>query len=766
MLSELPISFDSPRAMEIAATITGLVLLAAWVRRPAMPRLTLLCWLMGLLLLTLACGGITWNRPARQVVAVMVDLSPSTRTADYRDLAVLDRRIRELLRDLPYRVRYFASHTIDDPPPGPRLDDLPAEQTVYTPPAAAAVLLFSDCCFELPARSPPTYVVVDAGLDDTEDAAVGNLELRGNEAEVTVNNPGGSRRLTFHGAADPMPVNVPAGSMVISRTLAPGMSRVSAELSPGDAWPENDSLSAIVAAPAEFERWWVGHSDPGPPWRVFTPQDLPTDPADYLLPAIVVLDDVPASELGELRRRRLRQYVRDVGGGLMILGGERAFAAGDYQGTDLDAISPLASNPPQPTTHWVVLADASGSMSSDAGGKSRFDYVTGAIAQLLPRLPPQDVVSVGSFSDELRWWAQAKAVKDVALMTIPPAAIFPHGPTNLQPALESIGRSADGKMPVQLLVLSDFDTDIQNPDDLAQLLKANNVHLHLLAIGEGTALTVLRQISARTQGTVARQLDPARWAAAALELARAAGSNKVEHRSIGVSFEAEAAGLQAAAVSTWNHVWVKESATRLAEAADGSDTHPMAAWWNAGEGRALAAAFEPPPAQARGLAGIVARPPHDPRFRLTWQTGPRLRLVIDAADASQVFNDLQPRLELRPDLAATRPTSVAIPQTGPGRYEVSMPAPRASVLGTVRIEGRVIGQAAIAGRYAPEFDAIGNDHAAMNELARRSGGQVVTPDRSAPLDIRWPRQPVGLTSLLAMAGAAMIALGLAWWRIS
>jgi hypothetical protein len=53
----------------------------------------------------------------------------------------------------------------------------------------------------------------------------------------------------------------------------------------------------------------------------------------------------------------------------------------------------------------------------------------------------------------------------------------------------------------------------------------------------------------------------------------------------------------------------------------------------------------------------------------------------------------------------------------------------------------------------------------MAELARLSGGQVIAPDQTWPIDIRWPRHTMPLTSPLAIAGAALIAIGLAWWKL-
>jgi hypothetical protein len=714
-LGRLPLTFDATWALGAVLALVAVTILIAFLRRPVAPRGTFILCGTGLLLFALASANPILQRPGPREVAVMVDLSPSTRTARYRDRATLDRRIAELLRGTPYRIQYFADGTHPVDASGPQLPDLPADRTTYHPPAAAAVLLFSDCRFALPEQSPPTYVCVDVGLDDPPDAAVANLEIRGTDAAISLRNRGAPRRLTIDGTNPASPTTMPAGSLVITRSLTTGVSQVAAELSPGDAWPENDALATIVPPPQRRERWWIGGSSAPPGWRAMRPGDLPTEPNAYLAAASIALDNVAASDLSALQQQRLQQYVRDLGGGLLILGGDRAFAAGGYQGTPIDAICPLASSPPAPTTHWVLLADGSGSMSEAVPGGTKWQSATGAIAQVLPHLPPEDVASVGSFSESLQWWVEGKPVRDAMKLPVPPSSAYPHGPTNLQPALEAIARSADGKMPVHVLVLSDFETQITGAPQLADLLKSKHISLHLLAIGEGTALPALRQVAAATGGRVMTQLD------------------------------------------LWNRTWLKEGASKLAEARAGAEPVPMAASWNAGEGRVLGVAFAPDASTVERLAGLVARPPRDPRFHVSWETGSRLRVKIDAISGREYLNGQPLSLE-------TGDARHPVPQTGPGQYELAIDAPRSASVATVRIGDQVLERFAIAGRYAPEFDGIGNDLAAMRELARRSGGAVVPPDQARPLDIHWPVREVPLVSVLSIAGAALIGAGLLWWQ--
>lgn len=746
------LSFDFSIGGWIVLALGASAVAIALVRRPAAPRLTFLLWLFGLILLATAAGKPAWNRRPSQTVTVMVDLSASTRTAQYRDRATLERRIHELLRDTPYRIEFFADGTRPLDPSLTHLPDLPSDQTTYTPPAAAAVLLFSDCRFPLPEQSPPTYVCVDIGLDDPPDAAVSNLETRGTEAAVSFRNSGRPRRTSFEGITS-APTTLPSGSIVISRTIAPGATHLSAELSPGDPWPENDALRAVVPPPEKLERWRVGRSPATEGWRAIDPRALPTDASEYLAAGVIVLDNVSTSDLSDLQEQRLEQYVRDLGGGMLILGGDRAFAAGGYEGTPIDALSPLASDPPLPTTHWMLLADASGSMSESVPGGTKWKYVTDAIIGALPRLPQDDLASVGSFAESLQWWIEGRPVRDAAMTPLPPADAYPHGPTNLQPAVEHIAHSVDGRMPVQLLVLSDFDTQVTGAPELAELLNSKKVHLHLLAIGQGTALPILRQVAAQTGGSVLTELDPSRWSSAARKLARAAGAKLLRHDLIRVTFSSDAQGVPIQATDSWNRVWLKPKATLLAQTRENNESIPMGAEWNVGDGRVMAAAFSPSPAATEVLAARIAAPPRDPRFHVTWETESLLRVTIDAIDGKTYLNGQVMEIDLG---GSTHP----IPETAPGRYELEIEAPRSPAIATLRAGGRVLERIALAGRYAPEFDAIGNDLPAMRDLASRSGGAVIPPNQGTPIDIHWPPQRVSMVPAMAIAGAFFIGLGL------
>jgi hypothetical protein len=744
-----PMSLDSPSTAAAGAILVGVIAVIVRLRRLAVPRATLWFCLVGAAAWALAAGDPSWRRPHEGQVNVLLDLSPSTRIADFRDRQRLDARIAELLGHVKYHLEFFADGAVNDAGNGAALADVPCEKTTLPPLTGDAVVLFSDARFPLPAAGPPTYIVADPALEDPNDAAISEFDIRNGQVSATVRNTGKPRGLTVAGASS---VASP-GEFVVTQPLPAGATVVTAQLSVGDPWPENDVLSASPLPPPSVERWWIG-SQPPDGWRSITPDSLPTDESSYLSAGVIVLQNVPAASLDATRRQLLKKYVDEIGGGLIIVGGDRAFGAGRYLGTELEAISPLSSVPPRPTMRWVLLADGSGSMAGP-----NWQNATDALANVLPRLPPNDLADVGSFAQALSWWSTGKTIAQTAKLSLPPADVSPHGPTNLEPVLLQIARSSNGAMPTHLLLISDADVQIDQPAALIALLRQKNIHLHLLAIGAGSGLPVLRHIAATTGGSVVQQLDPRQWTSGAADLLTAAMPTLLQREPISIHFENDLAALPVRPISQWNRTWLKALARELAFADVDGQHVPLAAQWLVGQGSVCAAAFPVNSQQLDRLVKLTAREPHDPRFAVTWQTGPSLHVRIDALDGEHYLNEQGLTLQLGQE----PPTPV--PQIGPGRYELNLPAPRTPTFAALRAAGHVLDRIAVAGRYAPEFDTLGNDHAAMEELAQRTGGTVIAPGNHHPISFNWPRRDVPLTPWLAAVGALLSACGFAVWRL-
>ena len=346
MLAASRLTFDSVPLLGVGAALASLAVIAFVFRRVLNRSWEFRLIALGLIVLAYAAAGPRWVRGDAGKVAVMVDHSESTRGATYRDDAALRRRVVELVGKQPYTLIRFGEGADKTTLPPPPLD-------------AAAVLLFSDGRFDPPPTAPPIYAVIDPALEQAADAAVTALERRGEQLVVATSSTGVENvELSIDGTKTP----VRRGTHTVSEAAGDAQS-TTAQLLATDQWPENNALTIAHPPPAVGERWWMGEGAPAAGWRSLPAADLPLDASAWLAPAVIVLNNVPANAMSAAQAQRLEQYVRDLGGGLLILGGDQAFAAGGYDGSPISAISPLASTPPTPAAHWVFLLDASGSMA-------------------------------------------------------------------------------------------------------------------------------------------------------------------------------------------------------------------------------------------------------------------------------------------------------------------------------------------------------------------------------------------------------------------
>lgn len=740
---------ESPTLLIIAAALAAGTVIVAVIRRIRMPRGAGLCMTIGMTLLALAAGGMSIRRPDPRKALVLVDLSPSTRTAAYRDEAARNARIRQLMGDAPFTVETF-----DDQPQ--------VERTQFRPPATAdAVVLFSDGQFDLPVTSPPTYPVIDPQLEHPADASITRLAARDNQLLTTAQNKSAQRELHFNGA--PGPTTVPVGRPALSTPLDPEASLVTARLNSADPWPENDTLSLRPSSFRKGESWWVAETDFPANYRIFQPSELPTDAAAYLQAGVIVLNNISASRLSSEQQQRLQQYVRDLGGSLVILGGEQAFAAGGYLGTTLESLSPLASAPAQAQRQWIILADSSGSMASTIDGQTRWNLAAAAVKQVIASLPPNDLVSAGSFARDLRWWWQGQRAADAAIRSAP-QDITPSGPTNIQAILTGLADELRHNVVTEIILISDADAAIDDPQALAVTLRSSRASVNLLLTGPNSRSPLL-QVVAFTAGSMLSQTDPKLWSQDAVKLARSTMRDFIERRPAQITFSGPLAQVTTRQTPLWNRTWIKTGATEIAATQENNAAIALGALWRVGTGQVAALAFPAVGTEHDPLASAIAQNPRDPRFTVTYEAAEQLTVRIDAADNGQFLNELKPTLSLISETETFRqPVRSTLPQTAPGRYEIALPAPRSPILAVVRVNDQRIGEFAIAGRYAPEFEHIGNNRDTLPKLATQSGGAVIEPSQTIPIDFHWPPRVVSLASILSIAGAVFLAIGLIWWK--
>jgi Ca-activated chloride channel homolog len=134
--------------------------------------------------------------------------------------------------------------------------------------------------------------------------------------------------------------------------------------------------------------------------------------SDFGAYRVVMLDDVPASTLSTATQRRLIDTVHGEGLGLLVSGGDAAFAPGGYADTPLAAALPVEIKQDEltedPSVALAVVIDTSGSMRG-----SPLDLGKQIARLAVRKLTPADSVGVVEFYGGRQWVAPMQPARDI-----------------------------------------------------------------------------------------------------------------------------------------------------------------------------------------------------------------------------------------------------------------------------------------------------------------------------------------------------------------
>ncbi|MFM9994649.1 MAG: glutamine amidotransferase [Phycisphaerales bacterium] len=99
--------------------------------------------------------------------------------------------------------------------------------------------------------------------------------------------------------------------------------------------------------PDEYEPLVAALSEAKIGTEIIGPEQFPTSLKDLTAYDAIVLVNRPAYDFSHQTQQDLRQYVHDLGGGLVMVGGDEAFGAGGWIGTPLEDALPIRLDPPQ-----------------------------------------------------------------------------------------------------------------------------------------------------------------------------------------------------------------------------------------------------------------------------------------------------------------------------------------------------------------------------------------------------------------------------------
>jgi uncharacterized membrane protein len=484
----------------------------------------------------------------------------------------------------------------------------------------------------------------------------------------------------------------------------------------------------------------------------------------------VVLDNVEADVLGEAAMASLQVYVRDLGKGLVMLGGRGSYGAGGYLNTPLEEALPVymtvRDRERSPDVAMVAVVDKSGSMAdchctgdrrdqanpSGTRGFEKVDIAREAILRAAEAMAPTDQLGVVTF-DANAHWAVRTAPIDFGVLDA------------------GLGFPADGNTNIYAGLKAAYDDLVNNPaslrhvilitdgwsthgayDELIEDMKAAGITLSTIGTGGGSA-GLLERLAEEAGGRYYDAADATTIPDIFLrETIRTAGEQIVEEtfQPIPSSPSEILDGLDAGRLPQllgYNATTAKGSAT-VALLTGRED--PLLAQWQYGLGRAVAWTSDARQQWATPWIGtaefgtltaqLVAwtLPPQDAEgIDVRFSPGERGDLDVEVTsfdDDGAPRNFYRTVLRLvSPDL---EPAQTVLEQVGPGRYRGSVRAedPGAYLVRVAQTRSDESGSDAasrtlgIVSPAAEEYRRLGVDGDALSTFAERGAGRPIALD--------------------------------------
>ena len=498
--------------------------------------------------------------------------------------------------------------------------------------------------------------------------------------------------------------------------------------------------------------------------------------ADYDL---IVLNNVSGFDLSLAKMELLEDYVRDGGGGVVYLGGDKSYSAGGYYGTPVERLLPVTmdvkTKVKMPTLAVVILIDKSGSMSSKSHGEEKLAIAKSAALSAIEVLNPLDRVGVLAFDAEPEWSVNPTVVGNRRAIAHKLRELGAGGGTNLFLALQEAHRvmGQQNAKVKHLIVLSDGLTNAEADfEGLGRRMVADGVTVSTVAFGRDADRALMESIAVRGRGRFYYTDDPRNipriFTSETIVVSRDLVVEEATHPTLVYPGEMiEGFGAEDFPVLGGYHLAFPKPAAQVLLSAREDD--PILVSWRYGLGKSVAFTSDLAGRWGQRWVGwsefgrfvtqvarwTMRRSGSEsmlPAFRWRGEQG---EIVVDVLDRDDRFIN---GLEMRAAVVdpARNTARVSLEQIAPGRYRGDFEVPRAGryyvnlsgTAGDVRVGPRTFG---LAVPYSTEFLALGVDRELLRDIAAATGGHLL---------------PLSSASLPAITAADSRAVGHQWriWR--
>ena len=504
----------------------------------------------------------------------------------------------------------------------------------------------------------------------------------------------------------------------------------------------------------------------------------------------IVLVNTPATSLSLDQQRTLVSFVQDLGRGLLVVGGARAFAPGGYQGTPLDDLLPVSAEPPiepqQGSLALFLVIDRSGSMDvvtgggTSAGGATKMAMAREAAIEAAGLLQPQDTLGVIAFDSSFQWVVPPTKLRtpdDAKRAAALISTIKPGGGTSILPPLEAAYQAAlDADAPLKhVILLTDGESNDRGFEDLIARMKPAQITLSTLAIGSDADTRLLSNLAHIGGGRYYFTERSTQIPRIASKETTILTRNAVVEGQVAAVVADPSPILRSLsgdlpALSGFVATTRKDRAVTALETEKGL---PLLAHWQYGLGRVVAWTSEaqqgwgsdwakwPDAAQFWSQAVRWSLPaPVRADFQPSAQLGAdgrQLTLQVQALSDDAHFADLQDTRAtvVSPDGSARE---VRLPQRGPGIYGLDTSVSRPRHVPSAVCAGHRQEVAAFSAPDAIEMHSVGMNRALLDALATTSGGHEITDSAGLSAPGNGPGPAISLWPWLLLLALVLLPL--------
>jgi uncharacterized membrane protein len=229
--------------------------------------------------------------------------------------------------------------------------------------------------------------------------------------------------------------------------------------------------------------------------------DFPTSIHGLLDYSAVVLDNISGQALSYTLMENIEKYVKDMGGGLIMVGGDESFGAGRYIRTPVENALPVFMDIPTdlelPGLCLILVIDKSKSMSGDIVSKNKLEGAKMAAFSTVEMLNPGDKVGILAFDVQFQWVVPITQAKERRIIANRLSTLTSDGGTDLYSALKETFKVMEGITAAKkhVIVLSDGLTTKEDFHSLIRDMKASRITVSTVAVGKDSDRSLLKSIS-------------------------------------------------------------------------------------------------------------------------------------------------------------------------------------------------------------------------------------------------------------------------------